>query len=126
MTSIKNAISDYTQELDLIESFLDFPNLDAKLAENILHTLNPYNPIDIEDRIHSPCFIGFSQPDILFSDESEYISKYSEIAKEYVRDFYSKAENKGLNIEALTLLLLPFKCVTELTEEFISYIGVSK
>ncbi|MCX0340170.1 HamA C-terminal domain-containing protein [Acinetobacter radioresistens] len=126
VTSIKNAISDYTQELDLIESFLDFPNLDAKLAENILHTLNPYNPIDIEDRIHSPCFIGFSQPDILFSDESEYISKYSEIAKEYVRDFFSKAENKGLNIEALTLLLLPFKCVTELTEEFISYIGVSK
>ncbi|MEQ1106278.1 HamA C-terminal domain-containing protein [Acinetobacter ursingii] len=124
--SISNARGDYQRELDLIDSHLDFPDLNESLANEILKILNPYETTNIIDKIHSPCFIGFTKPEILLSIESEYHKKYLEVADLYIKNFYSKAEKKGLDINSLTLLLLPFKCVQELTEEFISFFGISE
>lgn len=124
--SISNARGDYQTELDLIDSHLDFPNLSEDLVDEILAILNPYETTNIIDKIHSPCFIGFTKPEILLSIESEYHKKYLEVADSYIKSSYSKAERKGLDINSLTLLLLPFKCVQELTEEFISYLGISE
>ncbi|MEL1623599.1 hypothetical protein, partial [Acinetobacter baumannii] len=81
------------------------------LVDEILAILNPYETTNIIDKIHSPCFIGFTKPEILLSIESEYHKKYLEVADSYIKSFYSKAERKGLDINSLTLLLLPFKCV---------------
>lgn len=124
--SILNAKSDYTKELDLIDSHLDFPNLEEELVDKILEILNPYKSKDIINKIHSPCFIGFSEPNILLSDEDAYLKKYLELSDHYIKDFFSKAEKIGLDINSLTLLLLPFTCVQELTDEFISYLGINK
>jgi len=124
--SILNAKNDYIRELDLIDSHLDFPNLNEDLMVKILDILNPYKSPDIEKKIHSPCFIGFSQPEILLSNEETYQEKYLVLAESYIKSFFSKAETKGLDINSLTLFLLPFKCVQELTDEFISYVGVSQ
>lgn len=124
--SISNARGDYQRELDLIDSHLDFPDLNESLVDEILTILNPYETTNIIDKIHSPCFIGFTKPEILLSIESEYHKKYLEVADSYIKNFYSKAEEKGLDINSLTLLLLPFKCVQELTDEFISYLGISE
>lgn len=124
--SISNAKNDYIRELDLIDSHLDFPNLNEELVGKILEVLNPYKSTDIEKKIHSPCFIGFSQPEVLLSDEATYNEKYLILAESYIKSFFSKAEAKGLDINSLTLFLLPFKCVQELTNEFINYMGISK
>ena len=124
--SISNARGDYQRELDLIDSHLDFPDLNESLVDEILAILNPYETTNIIDKIHSPCFIGFTKPEILLSIESEYHKKYLEVADSYIKNFYSRAEGKGLDINSLTLLLLPFKCVQELTDEFVSYLGISE
>lgn len=124
--SIADAKSRYQIELDLIDSNMDFPNLSDELVEKIRAILNPYTSTDLADRIHSPCFIGFTQPDVLLSNESEYIAKYQNLALAYIADFFSKAENQGLNIDTVTLLMLPFSCVNELEKEFVNYLGIQK
>ncbi len=124
--SITNAKAHFNNEFDLLDSAIDFPNLNVELAEKILEILNPYKSKVFLEKIHSPCFIGFTQPDIIFKNESEYLNKYEAQALEYIHDFFNKVENQGLEIDKVTLMMLPFTCVDELVKEFISYFGVQE
>lgn len=124
-SSIVSAKSKFEDEFLLLDSYLDFPNLTSELEEKILKSLNPYSE-DLPDRIHSPCFIGFTQPDILFEDEAEFLKHYIEYSCNYVGDFFKKAEKQNLDIKEVTLLMLPFGCVDLLVDEFISYMGITK
>lgn len=124
--SIKSAKDKYEDEFDLLDSYMDFPNLDEKLLNQIIQLLNPYISSESTNRIHSPCFIGFTQPEIIFKDEKKYLEEYGKIAKKYILDFYSKVETQGISIDEVTLLMLPFSCVDELVDEFIAHVGISK
>ncbi|ENM3752740.1 DUF1837 domain-containing protein [Vibrio cholerae] len=125
-SSIGSAKEKFGDEFDLIESHMDFPNLDEELEEKILDALNPYTSSDSIKNIHSPCFIGFTQPEIIFRNAPEYFGSYEKVAKEYIKDFFGKVQNKGLDVNEVTLLMLPFSCVSELVEEFIAYTGIYK
>ncbi|MEF1282706.1 DUF1837 domain-containing protein [Vibrio sp. M250220] len=125
-SSIESAKEKFGDEFDLIESHMDFPNLDDELEERILDALNPYTSSDSIQHIHSPCFIGFTQPDIIFQNDSDYIGSYEKVANEYINDFFGKVQNKGLDVNEVTLLMLPFTCVSKLVEEFIAYTGIYK
>ncbi|KZM44109.1 hypothetical protein OA92_05235 [Marinomonas sp. SBI22] len=124
-SSIANAKGKFEDEFLLLDSYLDFPNLTDELEETILTYLNPYGA-DLEDKIHSPCFIGFTQPDIIFENEASFLKHYQELACQYVGDFFSKVEKQKLEIEEVTLLMLPFGCVDKLVDEFILYMGITK
>lgn len=124
-SSIVSAKSKFEDEFLLLDSYLDFPNLTDELEERILEYLDPYNS-SLSNRIHSPCFIGFTQPEILFVDEASLLEHYTKLSCQYVGDFFNKAESKSLDIEEVTLLMLPFGCVDELVSEFISYMGIKK
>ncbi|MFA0401549.1 hypothetical protein BCT09_06200 [Vibrio splendidus] len=123
--SIVSAKNKFKDEFLLLDSYLDFPNLTDDLEEKILESLNPYSE-GLPDRIHSPCFIGFTQPNILFEDEKSYLKHYTELSCTYIGDFFDKAEKQSLDIEEVTLLMLPFECVDILVDEFISYMGITK
>lgn len=125
ISSMVSAKSKFEDEFLLLDSYLDFPNLTSELEEMILKALDPYNE-DLPDRIHSPCFIGFTQPDIIFEDEASFLKHYIELSCNYIGDFFSKAEKQNLDIEEVTLLMLPFGCVDVLVDEFISYMGITK
>lgn len=124
-SSIINAKNKFEDEFDLLDSFIDFPDLTPELESKILMSLNPYND-DISQKIHSPCFIGFTQPDIILKDESDYLENYTNLSCQYISDFFNKAEKKGLSIGEVTLLMLPFGCIDALVNEFISYMGITK
>lgn len=124
--SIKNAKEKYEDEFDLLDSYMDFPNLDRKLEKQIIQILDPFGSSDLSKIIHSPCFIGFTQPEIIFKNEKKYIKAYEKIAHTYIDDFYSKVENQGVEINEVTLLMLPFSCVDELVQEFIKHVGIKK
>lgn len=124
--SMVSAKSKFDVEFDLLDSHMDFPNLDSEFEKTILDVLNPYTTIDSSKKIHSPCFIGFTQPDVIFENDVDYVEAYKKVACQYVEDFFNKVEGKGLEAEEVTLLMLPFTCVTELVDEFISYVGIYK
>lgn len=125
-SSMVSAKSKFDVEFDLLDSHMDFPNLDSEFENIILDVLNPYTTIDSSKKIHSPCFIGFTQPDVILENDVNYVEAYKKVAYQYVRDFFNKVEGKGLEAEEVTLLMLPFTCVTELVNEFISYVGIYK
>ncbi|MDN3682047.1 DUF1837 domain-containing protein [Vibrio tapetis subsp. quintayensis] len=125
-SSMVSAKSKFDVEFDLLDSHMDFPNLDSEFEKTILDVLNPYTTIDSAKKIHSPCFIGFTQPDVIFENDVDYVEAYKKVACQYVGDFFNKVEGKGLEAEEVTLLMLPFTCVTELVDEFISYVGIYK
>ncbi|MBQ4890589.1 DUF1837 domain-containing protein [Shewanella sp. MMG014] len=125
-SSMVSAKGKFDVEFDLLDSHMDFPNLDSEFEEKILDVLNPYVSTENLKSIHSPCFIGFTQPDVIYENDAHYIEAYKEIASHYVYDFFKKVEDKGLEAEEVTLLMLPFTCVSELVDEFISYIGIYK
>ncbi|WP_354624886.1 DUF1837 domain-containing protein [Psychromonas sp. MME2] len=50
--SIKSAKDKYEDEFDLLDSHMDFPNLDEKLESQILQLLNPYTATQAIDKIH--------------------------------------------------------------------------
>ncbi|HHF3271065.1 TPA: DUF1837 domain-containing protein [Vibrio diabolicus] len=124
-SSIVSAKNKFEDEFWLLDSYLDFPNLTPELEEKILESLNPYGA-DLSNKIHSPCFIGFTQPDIIFEEESLLLEHYIKLSCSYVADFFNKAEKKNLDIEEVTLLMLPFGCVDVLVDEFVSYMGIKK
>lgn len=125
-SSMVSAKSKFDVEFDLLDSHMDFPNLDSEFENIILDVLNPYTTIDSSKKIHSPCFIGFTQPDVILENDVNYVEAYKKVAYQYVGDFFNKVEGKGLEAEEVTLLMLPFTCVTELVNEFISYVGIYK
>lgn len=126
--SIKSAKEKYVDEFDLLDSYIDFPNINPKLEAELLELLDPFSSNDIASIIHSPCFIGFTEPGIISGAESEdeFLKKYKELARGYISDFFDKIEKQGVDINETTLLMLPFSCVDVLASEFIDYIGIEK
>lgn len=122
--SIKSAQDKYIHELNLIDSNLDFPGITPETKAALLKLIDPFSDNDFTDVIHSPCFIGFTQPEIM-ADEKDFIEKYKEKAKDYIDDFYSKLKKKELSCDKTILLMLPFSCMKELTKEFIAYMGIT-
>lgn len=127
-SSIKTAKLKYEEEFDLLDSHMDFPNMSEDLESQLLGLLNPFIHSDVSDIIHSPCFIGFAEPELISSaaSESDFLESYTELAGEYIEHFFSKVENQGMNIDEAALLMLPYSCVDDLVKEFISYIGIKK
>jgi len=126
--SIKNASSKYEEELDLIDSHLDFPGIDAELKERLMGFFDPFSEDDQQPKIHSPCFIGFANPEMIAGSKSEqeFIDNYLEVAKDHIGLFFEKAESEGINIDETSLFILPYSCVESMVDDFIEYVGVKK
>lgn len=122
--SIKSAHNKYMHELNLIDSNLDFPGITPETKAELIELLDPWSDNDFTEVIHSPCFIGFTQPEIM-TDEAQFIDKYKEKAIDYVEDFYVKLQNKDLSCDKTILLMLPFTCLKQLTAEFIAYMEIA-
>lgn len=75
--------------------------------------------------MHLPCFIGFAEP-ACFYDEKKYISQYTDIACEYIGNYYSELEKIGIHRSKTTLLMLPFSSIKETVEKFIDYMGIQR
>jgi len=126
--SIKTAKDKYCDEFDLLESYMDFKNIDGELEERLLSLLDPFSGNDVLDLIHSPCFIGFAEPEMISQSVSEddFVMKYSELALAYIADFYDKVEHHGTSIDEVALIMLPYSCVDDLVNDFIKYLGIKK
>ncbi|MEB6540247.1 DUF1837 domain-containing protein [Serratia plymuthica] len=126
--SIKSAKEKYQVEFDLIESHLDFPDMDDELQEDIMELINPYSDKDNSGKIHSPCFIGFTGHDIISSskNEAEFLDKYASLANTHANYFFKKIQDQKLNLTESILMLLPFSDIDELVQAFIDYLGVEK
>lgn len=124
--SIKNAKAKYEDEFDLLDSHMDFPNINDDLEKKLLSLLNPFTNEDLSDVIHSSCFIGFAEPDLISNAASaeEFLGSYEELAAEYIEEFFSKVEAEGLSIDEASLLLLPFSCVDQLVDGFVAYMEI--
>lgn len=123
--SSKAAKDNYGTEFNLLDSFIDFPEMDDELKDQLLDLLNPFSGKDLTGVIHSSCFIGFAKAELLI-DENKFLEKYEILAKDYVENFYKKIEKQKLNIDETILIMLPFTCVTELVKEFISHMGITQ
>ncbi|MFH2057947.1 MAG: DUF1837 domain-containing protein [Pseudomonadota bacterium] len=123
--SISSTIEKYTDEFDLIDSHIDFPDMNSEAKLELLEFLNPFseqqrfNP----EMLYSPCFIGFVEPSVFCDDEKCYLAEYKKLAKKYIISFYSKLE-KQCDVTKTTLLLLPFSSLDVLVDEFISCMGI--
>ena len=126
--SIENAKAKYEEEFDLLDSYLDFPDIDDELASALLELINPFSENDLVDAIYSPCFIGFSEPKMISGckSEGEFIRRYTELACEYLGDFFDKVEKHGMSIDEAALLMLPFSCVDDLVDDFIEHMGIKE
>ncbi|EUJ09394.1 protein of unknown function DUF1837 [Methylophilaceae bacterium 11] len=122
--SMKSAQDKYKHELNLIDSNLDFPGITPETKAELMELLDPWADNDLSDVIHSPCFIGFTQPEIM-TDEVQFIEKYKGKATDYIEDFYLKLQKKELSCDKTILLMLPFTCLKQLTAEFITYMGIA-
>ncbi len=127
-TSIKSAKDNYENEFDLLDSHMDFPNIDERLKSELLDLLDPFSDNDLSGVIHSPCFIGFTESDLISNagSEKEFVENYTELAGEYIADFFEKVEVQGVNIDEASLLMLPFSCVDDLVNGFIAHMGIEK
>lgn len=126
--SIKNAMEKYDEEFDLLDSYMDFPGISKDVEEKLLELLDPFSEDDIRAKIYSPCFIGFAEPEMISSTNSEadFIEKYTDLSKQYVNEFFEKLEAKGVNINESSILLLPYSCVDSMVKDFVEYVGVKK
>ncbi len=124
--SITNILEKYQDELDLVDTHIDFPGMDAGAREALLEILNPFSDNEVVDPdiLHSPCFIGFADPNVFCDDEDKYISTYEDVAAHHIGDFYRKLENKNNDINKTVLMLLPFSNLGKLTSEFVDYMGI--
>ena len=125
-SSIKKAADKYQEEFDLIESFIDFPNLDEEHEDLLLEILNPLSNPDFEEVLHNSCFIGFAKPELIGCLPSEFEAAYLKIAGEYIGDFYRKLEGQLLPVNKTVLMILPFKCVDDLVAQFIKYMDIKE
>lgn len=124
--SISNALENYEHEFNLIETNINFPEISEDLEKDLLTALDPFDNNNIgDDTLHSPCFIGFAEP-TCFEDEQTYIHSYTEKAKEYIGDFYTKLTDKGNRHDKTILLILPFSSITDVVRGFIDHMGIEK
>lgn len=125
---MKNAKEEYYREFDLLDSNMDFPDFDEDLKQNLIDLIDPFSGLDLSETLHSPCFIGFSEPELISKAtcNDHFIKDYTELSGEYIANFFMKIENQGLKIEEVSLLILPFSCVDNLVKEFIEYMGIQE
>lgn len=125
--SISSFIENYRNEFDLIDSHIDFPDINTEARLELIDHLNPFsddNEFDPEI-LHAPCFIGFVEPSVFCDDEKCYKKQCIEVAKKHIKSFYSKlAKNNDINKTAL--MLLPFSSLDELVNGFVSHMGIEK
>lgn len=126
--SIKSARDNYQNEFDLLDSDMDFPNIDENLKVKLLDLLNPFSDNDLSDVIHSPCFIGFTEAELISnaSSEEEFLRNYTNLAESYIEDFFNKIEKQELEIGITSLMMLPFTCVDDLVSQFIAHMGIQQ
>ena len=124
--SIKSAKDTYQTEFDLLDSNMDFPNMDSEIEQYLLEILDPFENVDLDEVIHSPCFIGFSNPDLITTKDSDFEKKYIDLACNHIGNYFAKVENKGIKIETTSLILLPFSSVSDLVNQFINYMDIKK
>lgn len=127
-TSISSFITKYCDEFDLIDTHIDFPEMDDVIRAELIDLLNPFseNNSNIPGILHAPCFIGFVDPAVFHNDEINYKNQYIEAAKYKIYDFYKKMQDKGNDINKTALLLLPFSSIDDLVAEFISFMGIEQ
>lgn len=127
-TSIKSSLDKYCDEYDIIDTHIDFPEMEAEIREELIDLLNPFTEDneEISDILHTPCFIGFVEPRIFSDDNKKYTNDYIKVAGVNIEDFYSKLAAAGNDINKTALLLLPFTSLDSLVEEFISFMGIEK
>jgi hypothetical protein len=125
--SISSCLKKYGDEFDLLDSHMDFPEMDMDIREEMMELLDPFSKSNdkIPDILHTPCFIGFVEPSI-FDNEKNYIEKYREVALKHVGAFYRKAKAEGIDIKKTALLLLPFSSLDVFVKEFIGYMGIKR
>jgi hypothetical protein len=122
--SIKTTLKDYQGEFDLIETNIDFPNINEELEEEIIRILNPYNNTGKSPIIHTPCFIGFDSSICKgIVSEEEYKKKYTAAVQQKINKFYGKAI-VNIDIDKITLILLPFLSIDDFTNQFINILGI--
>ena len=125
-SSISSSLDKYRDEFDLIDSHIDFPEMDDQIRDELISLLNPFSDenTNTTDFLYTPCFIGFTNPEV-FSDDSEtYKAKYIELANNHITDFFSKLAKTNSDIKKTTLILLPFSSIDSLTSEFITQMGI--
>ncbi|MCL6417784.1 DUF1837 domain-containing protein [Aestuariirhabdus sp. Z084] len=122
--SIKMAEDKYQEEFDLIESDMDFPNLDEGLEQYLLEILDPLNNTSFDEHLHNSCFIGFAKPDLYLNKPEDFEEKYIDLAGDYIGDFYSKIEKQEVGIDKTVLMILPFNCIDDLVKKFINYMDI--
>lgn len=124
--SVESAKSKYQDEFDLLDSYMDFPDMDKETEQELLSILNPFSETDATDLIHSPCFIGFADPELVATPGGVdgFLEAYVGLAKERLEEFYEQIQGRGLPVSEASLLMLPFTCVDNLVDEFIAYMGI--
>ena len=102
--------------------------MNAEAREDLLQLLDPFSAKreNITEILHSPCFIGFVDPHVFNDKKIDYMKQYIEVAEKHVEQFYEKLESNRMDINKTALLLLPFSCLDDLVEKFISYMGIEK
>lgn len=126
--SVSHFLEKYSDEFDLIDTHIDFPEMDTSVRNELIDLLDPFSETNdkIPEILHTPCFIGFVEPSI-FSDELDaYHARYIDIAKQYIGEFYTKMLAHKNEVDKTALLLLPFTSLDSLIDEFISYMGITK
>ncbi|MEI6154539.1 MAG: DUF1837 domain-containing protein, partial [Deltaproteobacteria bacterium] len=120
--SIETTLGDFQGEFDLIETNIDFPNIDEALETEIISILHPYNKKAFD--IHTSWLIGFDSSICKgVSSEEDYKTKYIAVAQNKIDIFYGKAA-ATLDIDKITLILLPFESIDSFTEQFIEVTGI--
>ncbi|UPT57212.1 HamA C-terminal domain-containing protein [Dickeya zeae] len=128
VVSIKSAREKFRDEFDLIESHLDFPEMDESQQEAIMDLINPYSNYDYSQKILSPCFIGFVDVDTFQKSktETEFINNYIELARKHTINYFNKLLTQGIEIRQSSLFLLPFASIDVLVQQFIDYLGIEE
>ena len=126
--SIKSASDKYIQEFNLIDSHLDLPDLDEESQEELIRILNPFENTNKLDFIHSPCFIGFADCNLIkdATSDDDFIQRYIHAAFEHIDDYFKKIETQGLDISSTTLFILPFSDIKKLVDSFITHLEIAK
>jgi hypothetical protein len=123
---MSNALDTYENEFDLIQTWINFPEIDTDIEDEIISVLNPFSNNNVhEDSIYSPCFIGFSEPSF-FEDKDTYLNIYENKAEEYIFDFFTKLRNNGGQWDKSTLLMLPFSSIDDVVDGFKEHMGIEE
>ena len=119
--SIRDAREKYEEEFDLLDSYMDYPEMDEDSKNKLIAFLNPFSEGFNGEFIESPCFIGFSSPDIFGCNEEDFLDKCQGLAVKCANSFYNKVEKHGGEVSKVALFVLPFFCVDHLVSDFLEY-----